>query len=58
MEKSNYEKLKADFKTLTGKIADDNFEAFSNYLVFVSNVDNKAIIIEIRDKLDKIIGKT
>lgn len=48
MNKTDYENRKSDFKHLTGKNADDNLDAFFNYLVMFSNIDVKMYLREIR----------
>ena len=58
MDKIDYEKLKTEFKTLTGKNADDSFEAHMSYLVLISISDMKFIMAGISNELNKIIGKT
>ena len=57
MDKTNYENLKIDFKNLTGKNADDNLEAYINYLVLLSNLDMKMYLTEIRIDVNTIMKK-
>ena len=51
MDKTTYENLKIDFKNLTGKNADDNLEAYFNYLVMLSNLDIKDYLKAIMKKI-------
>jgi hypothetical protein len=57
MDKTTYENLKIDFKNLTGKNADDNLEAYLNYLVLLSNMDLKDYLKEIRFDVNTITKK-
>lgn len=48
MNKVDYENHKLDFRVLTGKDADDNLNAFFNYLVMLTNLDLKEYLKSIR----------
>lgn len=57
MNKTDYENHKSDFKFLTSKNADDNLDAFFNYLVMLSNMDVKMYLKEIRLDLNTLMKR-